>query len=120
AQTSGTLAPLSGVSFADLSHGWVAGGGNGAPGTILVTSDGGQTWTQQLTDTGGGLVGIAFRDLSHGWAVGYRGTVYATTDGGVTWSPQVSGTPDVQLLGVAFTDDSHGWIVGDSGDRTEA
>lgn len=38
-QASGTHAELTGVSFADVHHGWAVG----FAGTVLVTTDGGVT-----------------------------------------------------------------------------
>jgi photosystem II stability/assembly factor-like uncharacterized protein len=43
AQSSGVLAKLSGVFFADRDHGWVVG----SNGTLLVTENGGAKWRRQ-------------------------------------------------------------------------
>ncbi len=43
AQSSGSLARLSGVFFVDRDHGWIAG----SNGTLLFTEDGGAKWRRQ-------------------------------------------------------------------------
>ena len=98
---------LTDVSFVDASHGWAVGGE-----AILVTKDGGQTWSAQPSGVGDwGLQGIDFVDIDHGWAVGACGTIVATSDGGATWRPQSSDTQR-DLSDVTFTDLKHGWAVG--------
>ncbi len=69
---------LGGVAFADQSHGWAVG----AAGTILVTSDGGATWTAPSAPvpTTQDLAGVAFVDAGHGWAVGAAGTILHTSE----------------------------------------
>ena len=96
--------------FVDATHGWAVGDN----GTILVTSNGGATWTGQASGTANLLWSVTFTDASHGWAVGANGTILATSNGGATWTAQSSGTAQT-LLGVAFTDASHGWAVGNAG-----
>ena len=62
--------------FVDALNGWAVGDG------IYCTTDGGQTWTQQLLGGGPRLNGVAFTDATTGVAVGVNGTVAATADGG--------------------------------------
>src|SRR5712692_5127368 len=78
------------VSFVDANTGTAVG----ARGTILRTTDGGATWTPQMSGTTNYLVGVSFVDANTGTAVGGRGTILRTTDGGATWTPQTSGTTD--------------------------
>ena len=47
-------------------------------GTIVKTSDGGQTWTPQAAGVSQTLRGVEFVDLDHGWAVGAKGTILHT------------------------------------------
>ena len=95
-------ADLHGVSFVDASHGWAVG----AKETILATSDGGQTWVQQIAclwgpaDAGIGrpcparpdssppqdLRSVSFIDDSYGMVVGKGGFAVATADGGQAWT----------------------------------
>ncbi len=96
--------------------GWVVGD----QGTILRTTDGGDTWRlwqshYKVND----LLAVSFyKDL--GWAVGKKGTVLHTEDGGVSWHQQPSSV-ETDLYGVYFLDDQHGWTVGAKGTilRTE-
>ncbi len=111
AQTSGFSGSLSGVSFIDASHGWVAGDN----GRVLATADGGATWSAETTNVNKSLHSVTFVDATHGWAVGEFGAIIATTDGGATWSTQVSGSTTQEYLGVTFTDVNHGWAVGFDG-----
>jgi len=101
---------LSGVAFADADHGWMVGD----YGTVLVTSDGGTTWTRQDTGTTEHLYALDFTDALHGWAVGSAGTILVTSDGGTTWTPQTSAVTE-PLYDVEFVDDLHGWAVGELG-----
>src|SRR6267154_319615 len=55
-QPSGTMSWLRGVFFLDQNRGWVAGSG----GTVLETSDGGQTWRRLNTLTKDNLRDVYF------------------------------------------------------------
>jgi photosystem II stability/assembly factor-like uncharacterized protein len=90
------FARLHGVAFGDATHLWAVGtrGPFAATptATILVSSDGGLTWTDQIPPTGQTLNGVWFVSASTGWAVGDGGTVIRTTDGGATWRVVSSGS----------------------------
>ncbi len=86
----------------------------GESGTILATTDGGQTWAPQASGAEAGLTSVTFISGSQGWAVGESGTILATTDGGQTWAAQPSGTRS-ELFSVTFISGSQGWAVGESG-----
>ena len=74
---------LTGVSFADASHGWAPGSGRLRQSLILATTDGGATWNPQDLPAGtGALNAISFSDASHGCAWGWDGTTLRTADGG--------------------------------------
>ena len=79
----------------------------GALGTILRTTDGGDTWTPQSSGTTNFLNGVSFVDANTGTAVGGEGTILRTTDGGDTWTPQSSGTTNA-LFGVSLVRDCGG------------
>jgi photosystem II stability/assembly factor-like uncharacterized protein len=121
-----TPQPFGGWMIAGASVGdtvWAAGEG----GVIIVSHDGGETWTPQRSGTEYGLSDITFVDADSGWAVGggavdfWSGDVSALTsvilhteDGGATWSPQA--TPAAaSLTTVEFTDSLHGWAAGELG-----
>lgn len=78
-----TRAPLTSVFFLDARRGWAAG----HDGTILATSDGGETWRLQREEPGKErvLLSIWFENAEHGLAVGQFGLALETTDGGNTW-----------------------------------
>ncbi|MTV36023.1 WD40/YVTN/BNR-like repeat-containing protein [Duganella radicis] len=101
---------LTGVSFADERNGWAVGHW----GVILRTTDGGETWTVQRSDTQEDrpLFSVHFFDDKEGIAVGLWSLVLVTRDGGAHWQPLSLPTPpdggkaDRNLLS-AFTD-AHG------------
>src|SRR5216684_6752796 len=86
----------------------------GEGGTIVRTSDGGNTWTLQPSGTVHDLRGVSFVDAYTGTAVGFSGTILRTADGGETWTQQTSGTLN-DLYGVSFVDASIGAAVGAAG-----
>lgn len=94
------------VSFPTESDGWVCG----RWGTLLHTSDGGDSWTLQDSGTDYTLSDVLFLDSTRGWAVGDGGTVLLTKDGGQSWKKQqIEG--DYFLMGVYFSDAQTGWVV---------
>lgn len=103
---------LTAVSFADAKNGWAVGHW----GVILRTSDGGETWTVQRSDTNEDrpLFGVHFFDEREGVAVGLWSLVLATHDGGAHWEPVTlpappgGGRADRNLL-AAFAD-AHGTL----------
>ena len=96
------------VQAIDADHAVVVGYG----GKILLTSDGGFTWTQPKSGTAGALYTVHFVDANNGWISGQDGIILHSTDGGKTWSKQSSGT-NVYLFSLSFIDADHGWAVGD-------
>ena len=73
----------------------------GSGGTILATTDGGETWKAQTSGSTESLNGVSFADAWAGWAVGDGGTTLATDDGGATWDVESSGT-SAGLYAVTF------------------
>jgi photosystem II stability/assembly factor-like uncharacterized protein len=67
------------IQFTDDRRGWTAGDG----GVILVTDDGGETWTGQPAAEviGADLKGLTFVDDSTGWACGHSGAIVKITGG---------------------------------------
>src|SRR6266446_6688881 len=98
---------LRGTSFEDENTGTV----DGEYGTIVRTTDGGHSWTVQVSGTTQSLWAVSFTDANNGTAVGEGGTILRTTDGGSSWLPQTSGTENT-LFGVSFTDANTGSDVG--------
>jgi photosystem II stability/assembly factor-like uncharacterized protein len=102
---------LRGASFVDANTGTVVGD----YGTIVRTTDGGNSWTVQVSSTTQKLWAVSFTDVNNGTAVGEAGIILGTTDGGDHWVPQTSGTT-LQLRGVSFAGDAiNGTAVGEAG-----
>ena len=74
----------------------------GDHGAIIRTTDGGENWIVQNSNTTSYLKGVSFSDSFHGTAVGLNGTIIRTTDGGEHWFDQASGTTEL-LQAVHFT-----------------
>jgi len=85
-------------------------------GIVLVSSDGGETWTQARVPTRSMLTGVWFHDADLGWAVGHDASILKTTDGGATWR-LVNFQPDLllPLFDVWFADASNGMAIGPYG-----
>ena len=123
---------LNGVSFVDATHGWAVGSQYDATtltnkAVILVTSDGGDTWTAQSAGVDAySLNGVSFADATHGWAVGYSEdstyvdspVIVATSDGGAHWAAQTvpavtpAGATINAMADVKFVDAQNGWAIG--------
>jgi len=84
---------------------------------ILVTEDGGKTWTRCSIPKNLGdcyLRGIAYADRGRWIAVGYLGVILASEDGGHSWISRESPTKKT-LNGAAWSDTRTVTIVGDGG-----
>ena len=95
--------------FEDAHSGWVAG-----LAVVLFTTDGGESWTEQVQRTGVRFFGIDFANQNQGWVVGDSGIILHTTDRGTNWNPQTSGTAN-RFRAVDFIDSLNGWAVGENG-----
>src|SRR5438045_8602837 len=69
---------LRGASLVNANTGTVVG----EYGTIVRTTDGGNSWTIQASGTTQTLWAVSFTDITNGTAVGEGGTILRTTDGG--------------------------------------
>ncbi len=106
---STTQADLRGAAFSTRQNGCAVGLG----GTILRTSDGGESWNGISSGTSHDLYDIVFSDSLRGIAVG-SGTILRTTNGGSSWQSQsVSFAGD--LYSVDVNTDGRGWSVGQQG-----
>jgi photosystem II stability/assembly factor-like uncharacterized protein len=74
----------------------------GTFGVLVVSDDGGATWTKITTGTTSALNSIAFSG-SDGWVVGDLGTTFGTHDGGASWYRVSAGEIPTgnRLLGVS-------------------
>jgi photosystem II stability/assembly factor-like uncharacterized protein len=82
---------LTAVAFADARNGWAVGHW----GVILNTSDGGEHWNVQRTDTAEDrpLFSVHFTNERDGIAVGLWSLMLATRDGGKHWQPVMLQAP---------------------------
>lgn len=88
---------ITGINFVDDNHGWVVktratgGGETDSEGIILISRDGGKSWSKQAlfssnTDDSYLFVSVSFVNRLNGWVLGRNGTLLRTEDGGNTWS----------------------------------
>lgn len=84
----------------------------GERGHILVSRDGGGSWTQADVPSRALLTGVFMFDQQLGWAVGHDEIVLRTRDGGLNWE-RVHYAPDNErpLLDVWFADDRRGLAI---------
>lgn len=117
-QDAGTQNPVMFVFFLDRLHGWAASWSlEGSFGTLLLkTTDGGNTWTQQLYPEENIFINvILFRDLLHGWMGGSPHALVNTIDGGQTWKQAAIDTTAIAffpVLDIAFWDEHYGYACG--------
>lgn len=125
---------ISDISVRDATHAYACTGNDTKPhggGTIIATSNAGQTWTVvrrssritlfKLKDA---LMGVDFADPQRGWAVGtsqlYNQSptplMIRTTNGGGAWSDISTGLPSSFFpRAVSAADASNVWICGAGG-----
>lgn len=101
---------LYGMSYADENNVWVSG----EFGTILKSSDGGRTWTQQESGLESTLFGIYMQDPMNGMVVGIDSVILSTNDGGETWKP-IRGPFRERSYYDVMVSGNIGWIVGGQG-----
>ena len=106
---SGVESALIDLYFHDASDGVAVGVG----GTVLLTSDGGESWVAPAGSLPGSedLHGVSFGDSLHGVVVGIAGSVWWTADAGQNWTAGVSGTSE-NLFEVAMLGPVEGIAVG--------
>ena len=76
------------VTFLDPSHGWMVGcGAGGLDRCLLYTSDGGASWSPQLSGMGNPLRDLCFVSPQQGWAVGQFGWVMHYRSGSASATP---------------------------------
>jgi photosystem II stability/assembly factor-like uncharacterized protein len=79
---------LAGAWFIDTLTGFFVGGGPSYKGTIIRTTNGGQTWTPTDLSTPWGFSSVMFVDATHGWATG-NDYVVPTTNSGAAWGTAI-------------------------------
>lgn len=108
-QSSSTTVQLKGIQMLSHTSGWTCGDA----GTILHTTDGGETWTSIIL-TGSDLHQIVFKDESVGIVVGDGGTVFTTINGGANWVSKNSNTSS-QLRTVTYAGENIFYAAGENG-----
>jgi len=106
---------LQSVSFADSLYGWAVGDS----GTIINTTDGGDSWMLQDSHTENKIVNVFFLNRNLGWASSWNisvvpfGTVLLkTTNGGEEWNLIPYRERDLFINCILFTDSLTGWLGG--------
>jgi photosystem II stability/assembly factor-like uncharacterized protein len=107
------------IRYAGKKRGLIVGSllnkdGDVVDSLVMLTDDGGESWTRILVPSKTELYHLDFADNSRGWIVGDRGLILVTYDGGVNWQIQKSGT-DKALYNVDFRDSEEGYAVGGKG-----
>ena len=143
AQNAGVGAyELTGVSFADATHGWAVGyseDNNVVSPVIIATTDGGAHWAAQTVPavtpasaTINAVVRVKFVDAKNGWATGLplsavksarhgsllrtlASVILVTHDGGTTWAQDGDAWANTALVGLDASSNGHAWAVGFNG-----
>lgn len=63
----------------------------GEYGVVVVSADGGRTWTQASVPVSVTLTAVDFPTGDKGWAVGHDGLILHSGDGGMSWHKQLDG-----------------------------
>ncbi|MBS1515072.1 MAG: T9SS type A sorting domain-containing protein [Bacteroidetes bacterium] len=69
------------VQFVNQNIGWACGGN----GTLIKTTNGGDTWTPMSTGSTSYLTCIYFIDENTGWIGSQQAVIKKTTNGGISW-----------------------------------
>ncbi len=126
---TGTTNDFTAMSFIDANEGWAVTGIIHGFHTelrdssfIFHTTDGGVTWTKQLTMPLTLFNDVSFVDADNGWAVGVRTDsiwwtseywiILRTNNGGTTWTQTLTDT--IWGSKIFFADMNTGWIISTS------
>lgn len=103
------------IIFTDSLNGWACG----LNGTIIHTSDGGESWSLQNTNTTNPVIDIYFLDNQKGWALTWElnnppfGTyLLKTTNGGMNWNSEYIPLDLEFFRAVFFVNENFG-LIGD-------
>ena len=96
------------VDFVDKNTGWII---TELDSSVLKTTNGGESWSEQNIDTDQWLRKIFMIDNQTGYIVGNSGIIFKTTNGGTDWLPQNSGT-NYELASISFINERNGWVAG--------
>ncbi|MDQ3021727.1 MAG: YCF48-related protein [Bacteroidota bacterium] len=100
---------LNAVDFINDNTGYAAG----FYGTILKTTDNGNTWVKQITGTSSEFKSIDIIDANTGYAGGENQLMKKTIDGGETWTDVVlPSAPNYSVYDIDFINASSGYALG--------
>ena len=107
---SGTDEKLTSITFSNDINGVIVG----YNGTVLHSTDSGQSWEGIDVGIDSRLLSVMFPSENIGYAVGKDYTVIKTIDSGLSWN-SVNSRSEGQLNSVFFVDENIGYVVGDDG-----
>jgi photosystem II stability/assembly factor-like uncharacterized protein len=104
---------LTGISFSDTQEGWIVGHG----GTILHSSDTGNTWrtSDAGLEPGDSLLDVLALGRGRAVAIGAYGLIVETHDGGATWRRLEPVSEDYHLNTLALDRDGAWLLAGEAG-----
>jgi len=102
----GTSADIFDLHFITQNTGWVVG----SNGTILKTTNGGNSWAVQQSNLSINIYSVCFTDSLHGWVCGPDGNILKTTNGGENWIQKPSGVSE-NINSILFVSESDGFAV---------
>lgn len=114
-----SIGALRGVACVGPSHCWAVGA-SGSNGIIIASTDGGRSWTTQLSgpSLSFSVGAIACASSSRCWAVGATTSgaarILATRNGGASWHRQDAPSGIRFLAGISCPETTHCWAVGDT------
>jgi len=91
------------VYFVNQNLGWACG----SNATIIKTTDGGISWTNQNSPAVDHFNRIQFVDENNGWVCGWNNVLLKTTNGGTTWNPVTFSYP---INSFYFVSSNVGWV----------
>ncbi len=110
---SPTTYNLKKVFFVDSLYGWIIADS----GLVFRTSDGGQNWIQQYSNSSLNFQDIFFLNRYKGWALAwhydyniYGSYIFSTTNGGLNWSSYLYPDTMVYANVITFTSETNGYL----------
>ncbi len=105
-QVSGTTNTLRSIFFLDANNGWACGD----EGTIITTTNGGNSWSPQSSPYTTQYNAIRFANTNTGWVIGAGNVLLKTTNGGAIWTQQQN--QGSSMWGLDMQSTTTGWITG--------
>lgn len=104
-----------GIFFCGENNGWIVMQNltssriiNEVP--VLITGDGGNTWSQSEFLVDGDTRCIYFVNKSVGWTAGML-NIYQSVDGGKHWTPEYTPRGGLYSKDICFVDENNGWLI---------